>query len=238
MSEEKKFLLEVTNAERIEALENKFDVWRNEANTMITELKEDYKDRAQIQIELGQIISNQQEVLRDFIIQVENHFQDEHNAAEDSIIVEILGDLRKKLDGDSDEKPSTIKMPFTVLLTEEQKEHIQNSILEPLEYGNKKAQREDDYLKEKGIFLSDFYNDCNIVDCPIKEATISYEGNYYCLKHFVGMVQDDRCQKEDLKWLISELYFASKNRNYTKSIEEVKILKERYGIDEGEQRKK
>ncbi len=85
--------------------------------------------------------------------------------------------------------------------------------------------RQTDYFERKSIYLSDLYNDCNIVDCAIKEAFLSYEGNYYCLTHFVEIVQDDRCSKEDLKWLMN-------HDNRTRSrYPKVRQMKERYGIE-------
>ncbi len=65
----------------------------------------------------------------------------------------------------------------------------------------KEPTRQTNYIKKKSIYLAEHYYPCNIVNCPIKEASLAYEGNYYCIRHFVEMVQDDRCGKEDLEFL-------------------------------------
>ena len=48
-----------------------------------------------------------------------------------------------------------------------------------------------EYIKDKSIFISDFYYECNIVGCKSKEAVIAYMGNYYCMEHFLEFVMDD-----------------------------------------------
>lgn len=83
------------------------------------------------------------------------------------------------------------------------------------------------YILRKSIFHSDFYNDCNIVDCPISEATLCYEGNYYCLKHFIEIIQDDRCEKADLEWLFDN----TNPTNYAGRRQKYNELKEKYLVD-------
>ena len=51
---------------------------------------------------------------------------------------------------------------------------------------------ETDYIKSKSIYLAEHYYPCNIVDCPIKEASLSYEGNYYCMEHFIELIKEER----------------------------------------------
>ena len=63
--------------------------------------------------------------------------------------------------------------------------------------------RQTDYIKSKSIYIAKHYYPCNVVNCPVKEASLAYEGNYYCIVHFIEMVQDDRCEKADLEFLFN-----------------------------------
>ena len=47
-----------------------------------------------------------------------------------------------------------------------------------------------DFISKHSIHESSFYYDCNVVDCPIKTAVLSYDGNDYCMEHFLELVID------------------------------------------------
>ncbi len=55
-----------------------------------------------------------------------------------------------------------------------------------------------DYIKDKSIYVSNLYYDCNIVDCKCKEAVLSFQGNNYCMEHFIEFIRDDK-EKEDIE---------------------------------------
>ena len=59
-------------------------------------------------------------------------------------------------------------------------------------YNEPKANEpEKDYIKKSSIFVGNYYYPCNVVACPVKEAVLSYEGNNYCIKHFLEFIQYD-----------------------------------------------
>ncbi len=61
-----------------------------------------------------------------------------------------------------------------------------------------------DYIRDKSIFLSNLYYDCNIVGCKCKEAVLSFMGNNYCMKHFIEFIREDK-EKEDIKKFLEDL---------------------------------
>lgn len=48
-----------------------------------------------------------------------------------------------------------------------------------------------DYIREKAIFVSSYYYPCNMVGCEVKNAILSYEGNNYCMEHFLEFIIDN-----------------------------------------------
>jgi len=49
-----------------------------------------------------------------------------------------------------------------------------------------------DYIDKKTIYIEDHWlHECNIKGCESRSASLSCEGNYYCLKHFIEIVQED-----------------------------------------------
>lgn len=49
----------------------------------------------------------------------------------------------------------------------------------------------EEYIEKKSIYVGIFYYPCNIVKCEVKDAILSYEGNNYCMKHFLEIIKDD-----------------------------------------------
>lgn len=50
----------------------------------------------------------------------------------------------------------------------------------------------EDYIDKKEIFINDHWiHECNIKGCESRSASLSYEGNYYCMKHFIEIIQED-----------------------------------------------
>ena len=68
----------------------------------------------------------------------------------------------------------------------------------------KSEERTAEYIKNKSIYLDAFYTDCNIVGCDVKDAILNFQGNNYCMKHFVEFIRGDK-EEEDIAEFISDL---------------------------------
>ena len=203
-------------SERIEKLENEHKDNFHFSKHEVFKYREHEKELSELKTKVHTVMEDQYlleksiKELKEQVLNSEEH-QQEHELVHDikDVLREFIAvyEMENMVDTGLLDKLGGEKTSEQDAGSARQTEYECISCGKPMEKGGKcpiclpKEKEQMDYIGKKSIFVANIYYPCNVVDCPEKETVLSYEGNHYCLKHFVDIVQDDRCEKEDLEFL-------------------------------------